>query len=95
MAPTKSAIVREISLLLGFEPPAMSTGSTEPKAFFALINKSLGLGLNPLGHKQELARGIVEASGMVWEPEFYSRGSTVTLKGLKAVADSVFLLVAP
>ena len=41
----------------------MSTGSTEPRAIFALVNDQLGLGLDNALGKPDLARAIVEASG--------------------------------
>ncbi len=91
---TKAEIVSDVSALLGFKAPPMSTGSTEPRDFFAAINRVLGLGLDPDGGKQGLARGIVEAAGMPWEPDYESRGATVTLKGLEAVASAVDFFVA-
>ena len=67
----------------------MSTGSTEPKAIFLLVNDALGLGISTRKTKPELARAIVEASGEVWEPSHESRGGTVTLHGLLAVRRAV------
>ena len=90
---TKRQIIAEIGSLLGFEAPFLSTGSTEPKSFFILINRALGLGIDPSSGKQALARGIVEASGMVWDADCESTGRTVTLKGMEAVARSVRFLV--
>ena len=42
---TKEEFVADIAELLGVEAPPMSTGSTEPKEIFQLINRELGLGL--------------------------------------------------
>ena len=42
----KSDIVLEISKLLSVSAPPMSTGSTEPRAIFVLVNDRLGLGLD-------------------------------------------------
>lgn len=67
----------------------MSTGSTEPKTIFLLVNEALGLGLSPRKTKPELAKAIVEASGEVWGPSCESRGGTVTLEGLQAVRQAV------
>ena len=67
----------------------MSTGSTEPKTIFLLVNDVLGLGISPKKTKPDLARGIVEASGEVWGASFESRGGTVTLDGLVAVRVAV------
>lgn len=85
----KSDIVQEIAELLGVAAPAMSTGSTEPRAIFALVNDHLGLGLDNTLGKPDLARGIVEASGDQWSPDFESRGATVTRSGLLAVLRAV------
>ena len=85
----KSDIVHEIAELLGVTPPSMSTGSTEPRAIFALVNDHLGLGLADGLGKPDLARAIVEASGGKWSPDFESRGATVTRSGLLAVLQAV------
>ena len=85
----KSDIVREIADLLGVAPPAMSTGSTEPRALFTLVNDQLGLGLDNALSKPDLARAIVEASGDKWSPDFESRGATVTKSGLLTVLRAV------
>lgn len=85
----KSDIVQEIAERLGVAAPAMSTGSTEPRAIFALVNDHLGLGLDNALGKPELARAIVEASGERWSPDFESRGATVTKSGLLAVLRAV------
>lgn len=85
----KSEIVHEIASLLGVAAPPMSTGSTEPRAIFALVNDHLGLGLDIRLGKPELARAIVEASGERWHPDFESRGATVTKSGLQAVLRAV------
>jgi len=85
----KSDIVEELALLIGVDPPPMSTGSTEPKATFILINRQLGLGLDANLTKPELARAIVEASGARWAPDCESRGGTVTYEGLLRVRAAV------
>jgi hypothetical protein len=85
----KADVVRDIADALGVEAPPMSTGSTEPKAIFLLVNEALGLGVPSRKTKPELARGIVEASGEVWGASYESRGGTVTLEGLLAVRRAV------
>lgn len=90
----KKEIVDEIARLLGMPAPPMSTGSTEPRAIFQMVNDRLGLGLNPRLGKPELARGIVEASGATWDPDFESRGATVTKPGLLAVLAAVRFYLA-
>ena len=85
----KGDLVIEIARRLGHEPPRMSTGSTEPRAIFSMVNDHLGLGLHESLGKPDLARAIVEASGARWEPDFESRGATVTRQGLLAVLRAV------
>lgn len=83
-----------ISALIDVDAPHMSTGSTEPRELFAAVNEQLGLGLSTTGTKPELASGIVEAAGEVWLPTYESRGSTITLDGLKAVHAAVEFFTA-
>jgi hypothetical protein len=85
----KVDIVVEIAHRIGVDPPRMSTGSTEPRAIFELVNDRLGLGADPGLGKPELARAIVESSGAAWHPDFESRGATVTKRGLLAVLTAV------
>jgi hypothetical protein len=86
--------VRAIALLVDIPAPHMSTGSTEPRSLFSDVNDRLGLGVDAGATKPELARGIVEAAGMVWLPSFESRGGTVTLEGLRAVHSAVAFFMA-
>lgn len=72
----------------------MSTGSTEPKKIFLLVNEYLGLGVRPEASKAEMAKCIVEAGGQRWLPDFESRGGTVTRQGLNAVLGAVEGLLA-
>lgn len=88
-AQKKGDIVADIAATLGIASPPMSTGSTEPRTIFTAVNDQLGLGLDPDGTKQELARGIVEASGASWHPDYESRGATITRSGLLAVHRAV------
>ena len=90
----KADIVVEIAASLGVPAPPMSTGSTEPRRIFEVVNERLGLGLNPGLGKPELARGIVEASGSAWHPDHESRGATVTKPGLLAVLGAVRFFLA-
>ena len=85
----KGDIVVEIAHELGVPAPPMSTGSTEPRAIFVLVNDRLGLGLGDGLTKPGLARGIVEAAGFRWHPDYESRGATVTKDGLLAVLNTV------
>ena len=85
----KADVVRDIADAIGIDAPPMSTGSTEPKTIFLLVNDALGLGISPRKTKPELARAIVEASGEVWGASHESRGGTVTMGGLLAVRQAV------
>ena len=85
----KVDVVFEIARLVDAGPFHMSTGSTEPRALFDAVNVELGLGVPTGGTKPEMARGIVEASGSRWLPQYESAGGTVTLDGLHAVLNAV------
>ena len=85
----KKDVVGEIAVVLGKETPRMSTGSTEPRVIFDLVNEELALGLPSGLTKPQIAQAIVESTGEVWVPDFESRGGTVTLKGLLAVREAV------
>ncbi|WP_129336315.1 hypothetical protein [Cellulomonas endophytica] len=89
MRTTKRDLVSQIADRLGVPAPKMSTGSTEPKEIFLLVNDVLGLGLDGGLTKPELARAIVESTGEVWSATCESRGGTVTLEGLRAIEAAV------
>jgi hypothetical protein len=91
--PRKEEVVVEIADMVGSPAPPMSVGSKEPRRIFELVNDRLSLGLDPSLDKPGLARGIVEASGHTWHPDFESRGATITLNGLLAVRDAVRFFV--
>lgn len=86
---SKYELILEIASLLEVPPPKMSTGSTEPKQLFELINDLLGLGISPDLQKPQMARQIVELSGGIWPSEGESTGGTVTRVGLKKVLEAV------
>lgn len=90
---TKENINREIAELLGARAPHMSTGSTESKALFALINERLCLGLDISLTKPVMARAIAEIGGQNWSPNCESRGGTVTKAGLLKVLEAVKTLL--
>jgi hypothetical protein len=86
---TKEQIVSEIAGQLGVVAPPMSTGSTEPRRIFDLINETLSLGLSSSLTKPQLARAIVESAGITWPTTAESAGGTVTAIGLTLVSDAV------
>jgi hypothetical protein len=86
---TKEDLVIEIAQLLRVTPPRMSTGSTEPKELFIIIEEVLALGLDLSKSKPEIARKIVESVGISWDPNCESRGSTVTHRGLSKVLEAI------
>ena len=89
----KADLSAEIARLLGIEDPRLSTGSTERKELFLAANDLLALGLPSSSSKPVLARAIVEAAGFAWRPDYESRGSTVTRRGLTAVRDALRFLI--
>src|SRR5262249_38233204 len=94
MVSTKADIVWDIAIKLGVEAPKMSTGSTEPREIFEIVNERLGLGIDQRLTKPDMARGIVEAAGLPWNAHFESAGGTVTKAGLSAVLRAVEYFVA-
>ena len=91
---TKADIVWHIAIKLGAEAPKMSTGSTEPREIFEIVNDHLGLGIDRRLTKPEMARQIVEAAGLSWNAHYESSGGTVTKVGLEAVLEAVEHFVA-
>jgi len=89
VTPQKKDLVSDIARALGKEPPKMSTGSTEPRVIFDMVNEELALGLAPKLTKPQIAQAIVESTGEVWLSDYESSGGTVTAKGLKAVRAAV------
>lgn len=87
----KKMIVDEIASLVGVSPPSMSSGSTEPRRLFELVNDSLGLGL-AARTKQGMAREIIELSGGSWLSAYGSSGATVTRDGLLAVLAAIQII---
>jgi len=85
----KEDVVIEIGWLIDAGPFHMSTGSTEPRAVFDAVNEKLGLGIPTGSTKPGMARGIVEATGARWLPQYESAGGTVTRDGLLAVLEAV------
>jgi hypothetical protein len=95
MKETKQNIMDAVNSHLGLPLVRVSSGSSEPREFLSRIIELLGLRRPELDAKPGLAQGIVESAGFQWLPSYESRGSTVTLEGLRAVQRAVFLLVPP
>lgn len=91
---TKAEFNDAISLLLGIQPPPMSTGSTESKMLFVRMNEVLGLGLDSRMSKQRLARAICEVAGEAWSPMCESRGGTITTEGLSTVYNALLRITS-
>jgi hypothetical protein len=72
--------------------PAMSTGSTEPKAILLSANEILGLNLDQRLSKPKLAEAICSAALVPWDRSCWSAGSTVTSLGLTRVLRAVEIL---
>ena len=86
---TKEEVANQITDLLGVPKVHFSTGSTEPKELFVQIAESLGIDISEDSTKPGIAKKIVESTGELWHVEHESSGSTITLKGLKAVQSAV------
>ena len=86
---SKEELIIEIALMLDIPSPKLSTGSTEPKELFMLINDLLGLAIPSNVQKPDMAKQIVELSGGTWTLDCESAGGTVTHLGLQKVRDAV------
>ena len=73
----KNEIARRLHLTLEETPP-MSTGSTEPKRIFELVDERLNLSIDPEKRlaKTELAKAIVIKSGQEWREDCESTALT-------------------
>ena len=90
---TKQNVIDDVNGHLGLPSVRVSSGSTEPREFFERIIELLAVPAPENTDKPGLGRAIVEGAGMAWLPTYESRGSTVTLQGLKAVREAVVLLI--
>jgi hypothetical protein len=86
---SKEDLIADISSMLGIPAPKVSTGSTEPKELFILVNDLLGLAIPTNLQKPDMAQQIVELSGGTWTADCESSGGTVTHLGLEKVRDAV------
>ena len=86
---SKEDLIADISSMLGVSAPKVSTGSTEPKELFILVNDLLGLAIPTNLQKPDMAQQIVELSGGTWTANCESSGGTVTNLGLEKVRDAV------
>jgi hypothetical protein len=86
---SKEDLIAEISAMLGIPALKVSTGSTEPKELFILVNDLLGLAIPANLQKPDIAQQIVELSGGTWTSDCESSGGTVTHLGLEKVRDAV------
>lgn len=94
---TKEEIKNRIAELLLLEPaenPPMSTGSTEPRRIFELIDEKFQLSIDPDNRltKPQLAEAIATSSGQEWHAGCESRGGTVTKIGFLKVLHAVSYL---
>jgi hypothetical protein len=90
-APTKQAIMNDISALLGIERFRVSRGSTEPREFFDAVAAAVGVAVDSSTSKQLLAEAIAKRLGQEWDETCDSRnrpasgGGTVTGEGLRRI----------
>lgn len=90
---SKQEIMNEISDITSIPKFRVSTGSTEPRAFFVALATQLGIiDILNSNTKPELAKSICQALGTDWTEDCESRGSTVTKIGLKKILDSLQFL---
>jgi 5-methylcytosine-specific restriction protein A len=90
-APTKQAIMNDISDLLGIERFPVSRGSTEPREFLNAVASAIGVSIDAFDSKQLLAEAVAKRLGQEWDSSCDSRdrpasgGGTVTAEGLSRI----------
>ena len=96
---TKQELVDEICSLLQIGPYELGVGSSEPAEFLFSLAKKLGVEIGGARGKPEVARSIVEFSGLDWTIDCDSSltksggGSTVTTTGISRLLEATRLLV--
>ncbi len=93
MSSKKEELVGEIAILLGFPKPNMSNGSREPKTLFSEALVRLGISEKELSTKILICEHIATIAGLTWTPDCWSRGGTVTYKGLEVFRDAISILL--
>ncbi len=94
-SPTKQQLIDEVCRLLAIGSFRVASGSTEPADFFRAVATAMRLDTSEAHSKPDMGRLIVESSGLVWDKDCDSRGSTsgggstVTVTGLQRICDSV------
>jgi hypothetical protein len=96
---TKQELIDEICSLLDFGPYTLGVGSSEPAEFLAVLAKKLGVEVGGARGKPDVARAIVEFSGLDWTMECDSSssksggGSTVTTIGIGRLLEATRLIL--
>jgi hypothetical protein len=85
----KDEIASEITKKIGVTPVVFSRGSTEPKELLIQIALALGIQHHRSLSKPQLAKLIVEHSGLPWLDNYESNGSTITKRGMLALKEAV------
>lgn len=86
---TKAGLLDKISEVAKIKKQNLGVGSSIPKPFFDDLASKYDV---PTGTMPEIAGAIVRRAGLNWEPRHWSRGSTVTLAGLKVLLEAVEIL---
>jgi len=94
--PTKNQIIEDISDLLGLKPVETTVGSSIPSVFFSDVASAMGLPI--ISGMPEMAKRIIENSGLTWDANEFSSlnapsggGGTVTAKGLLQMKNAVLI----
>ena len=87
-AASKAEAVARLCALAGAPPEPLGPGSTERKSVLLALARRLELAVDSAAAKPVLAGHIARALGAPWSADAWSRGSTITLRGLNTLLEA-------
>lgn len=87
-AASKAEAVARLYALAGAPPEPLGPGSTEKKSVLLALARSLDVPVDDRAAKPELGAHVARALGAQWSPADWSRGSTITLRGLNTLLEA-------
>lgn len=87
-AQSKAEAVARLYAIAGVEPEPLGPGSTEKKSVLVAVASRFGISADLRSPKPNLGGQIAAALGAEWPPGSWSRGSTITLRGLNTILEA-------